>query len=45
VTQRVHAAADRILVSEPVGDLSLRGFARSVRVFNVIGLDSDRVMT
>jgi adenylate cyclase len=42
VSQRVHAAAEEILVSEPVGELTLRGFSRPVEAFNVIGLNAAR---
>lgn len=43
VTQRVQAALDGIAVSEPAGDLELRGFSRPVRAFAVRGLDAARV--
>jgi class 3 adenylate cyclase len=43
VTQRVHAEAEDILVSEPVGDLTLKGFSRPIRAFNIRGLDAARV--
>ena len=33
VTQRVQAAAEHIVVSEPVGDLTLRGFSKPVRAY------------
>ena len=42
VTQRVNAAAEDLVVSRLVGDLSLRGFSRPVRAFEVSGLDSAR---
>ena len=44
VTQRVHAAAEDVVVSRLVGDLSLRGFSRPVRAFDVSGLDSAGVI-
>jgi adenylate cyclase len=43
VTQRVNAEAEEIAVSEPIGELSLRGFSRAVPAFNVRGLDTARV--
>jgi class 3 adenylate cyclase len=45
VTQRVNAAADDLVVSRFVGELSLRGFSRPVRAFEVSGLDSARDTT
>ena len=42
VTQRVNAAAEDLIVSRLVGELSLRGFSRPVRAFEVSGLDSAR---
>ena len=43
VTQRVNAAAEDQVVSRLVGELSLRGFARPIRTFDVSGLDSANV--
>ena len=43
VTQRVNAAAEEVVVSRLVGELSLRGFSRPVRTFEVSGLDSAKV--
>jgi class 3 adenylate cyclase len=40
VSQRVQAACDEIIVSEPLGDLDLRGFANPVRTYNVRGLNA-----
>jgi adenylate cyclase len=42
ITQRVNAAAEDLVVSRLVGDLSLRGFSKPVRAFDVSGLDSAR---
>jgi adenylate cyclase len=42
VTQRMNAEAEDIAVSEPVGDLSLRGFSRAVPAFNIRGVDAAR---
>jgi adenylate cyclase len=42
VTQRMNAEIEDIAVSEPVGELSLRGFSRPVPAFNVRGLDAAR---
>jgi adenylate cyclase len=39
VTQRMNAAIENVAVSEPVGELSLRGFSRPVPAFNVQHLD------
>jgi class 3 adenylate cyclase len=40
VTQRVQTAAERVIVSDPVGELELRGFSRPVRAHNVRGLNA-----
>jgi adenylate cyclase len=40
VSQRVQAACEDIIVSEPLGDLELRGFADPVRAYNVRGLNA-----
>jgi adenylate cyclase len=45
VTQRVQAAMGRRAVTDPVGDLTLRGFSRPVSVFSVRGLDAAQVST
>jgi adenylate cyclase len=45
VTQRVNAAAEGHVVSRLVGELSLRGFSRPIRTFDVSGLDSARVIS
>jgi adenylate cyclase len=42
VSQRVHAAAEEIVVAQPLGELTLRGFARPVQAFDVVGLDGMR---
>jgi adenylate cyclase len=42
VTQRVHSGAGDVVVSDPVGELTLRGFSRPVAVFDIRGLDSAR---
>jgi class 3 adenylate cyclase len=42
ITQRVNAAAEDLVVSRLVGELSLRGFSKAVRAFDVSGLDSAR---
>jgi adenylate cyclase len=42
VTQRVNAAGEDLVVSRFVGELSLHGFSRPVRAFEVSGLDSAR---
>ena len=43
MSARVHAALDGIAVTEDVGELTLRGFARPVRTYAVRGLDTARV--
>jgi adenylate cyclase len=43
VSQRVHAAVEEFVTSEPVGELTLRGFSRPVVTFNVRGLDAARI--
>ena len=43
ITQRVNAAAEDLVVSRLVGELSLRGFSRPIRTFEVSGLNSARV--
>jgi len=43
VTQRVNAAAEAQVVSRLVGELSLPGFSRPIRTFDVSGLDSANV--
>src|SRR5215217_7886416 len=43
ISQRVYAATEHLLVAEPVGELSLRGFSRPTRAYDVRGLDAARV--
>jgi class 3 adenylate cyclase/CheY-like chemotaxis protein len=43
VSPRVHAAVEEFVTSEPVGELTLRGFSRPVATFNVVGLDAARI--
>jgi adenylate cyclase len=38
VNQRVHAAVEDLVDAEPLGELNLRGLAKPVPVFNVVGL-------
>ncbi len=40
VTQRVHSSVERIVESESVGDLELRGFSKPVRAFSIRGLNA-----
>ncbi len=40
VTQRVQAAAEHIVVSEPLGDLTLRGFSKPIGAYDIRGLNS-----
>jgi adenylate cyclase len=42
LSQRVHAAVEELVTSEPVGELTLHGFSRPVVAFNVLGLDAAR---
>ena len=42
VSQRVHALVEAIVSADSVGELTLRGFARPVRAYNVRGLDAAR---
>jgi adenylate cyclase len=42
-TQRVLAGAGDLVISEPLGDLELRGFSRTFTTYNVTGLDAARV--
>jgi class 3 adenylate cyclase/CheY-like chemotaxis protein len=43
VTQRVHGAAQDYVVSDAVGEMTLRGFIRPVSVYDIKGLDAARV--
>ena len=43
ITQRVNAAAEELIVSRLVGELTLRDFRQPVRAFEVFGLDSARI--
>jgi adenylate cyclase len=43
VTQRVHAGAEEIVVSDEVGELTLAGFTRPVRGYDIKGLNAARV--
>jgi class 3 adenylate cyclase/CheY-like chemotaxis protein len=45
VTQRVQSAVGGRAVTDPVGELTLRGFSRPVSVFSVRGLDAAQVST
>ena len=42
VTQRVHGDIDDIVVSDSLGDLTLRGFSKPIRAFEIKGLDAAR---
>lgn len=42
ISQRVNAGAEDLIVSRSVGELSLHGFGRKIRAFEVSGLDSAR---
>jgi adenylate cyclase len=43
VTQRVHGAAQDYLVSDSLGEMTLRGFIRPVNVYDIRGLDAARI--
>jgi adenylate cyclase len=43
VTQRVHGAAQDYLVSDSLGEITLRGFIRPVNVYDIRGLDAARI--
>jgi len=45
LTQRVQAGAEDVAVSDPAGDLDLRGFSRPVRAFALRGVDAARATT
>jgi class 3 adenylate cyclase/CheY-like chemotaxis protein len=40
VTQRVQTAAEGVIVSDPIGELDLRGFSRPVRAHNIRGVNA-----
>jgi len=40
VSQRVHAAVEDIVVSQQVGDMTLRGLTKPVRVYDIRGLNA-----
>ena len=42
VSQRVFSAIDQIAVVDSLGELTLRGFSRPTRAYNVVGLDEAR---
>lgn len=43
LSPRVHASVEEFVTSEPVGELTLRGFSRPVATYNVVGLDAARI--
>jgi class 3 adenylate cyclase len=45
VTQRVFSHADDMAVGNEVGDLTLRGFSRPVKAYDVKGLDESKLTT
>ena len=42
ISQRVRAATEDVVVVDSVGELTLRGFSRPAKAFNVVGLDEAR---
>jgi class 3 adenylate cyclase/CheY-like chemotaxis protein len=42
ISQRVFAAAEDIVIADPVGELALRGFLQPARAYSVVGLDEAR---
>jgi len=43
VTQRVHSAAQDLVVADPMGEMTMRGFLRPVVVYDIRGVDAARV--
>jgi class 3 adenylate cyclase/CheY-like chemotaxis protein len=43
ITQRVHSGAQDHVVTDPLGEVALRGFLRPVHVYDVKGMDAARV--
>jgi adenylate cyclase len=43
VSPRVHAAVEEFVVSTPLNDLELKGFARPLTAHNIVGLNEARV--
>ncbi len=41
ITQRVHAAVAELVEAAPLGELTLKGFSRPVRAYNVLGRRQD----
>jgi CheY-like chemotaxis protein len=39
VSRRVHAATDELVVAQDLGEIGLRGFARTAQAFDVVGLE------
>ena len=39
IAQRVFAATDQLAITQPLGELALRGFSRPARAYDVIGLE------
>jgi adenylate cyclase len=42
ISQRVYAAAEDIVIADPIGELALRGFLQPARAYSVVGLDEAR---
>jgi adenylate cyclase len=42
ISQRVHAAAEDVVIADEIGELDLRGFSRPTRAYSVAGLDEAR---
>ena len=43
VTERVFSSAGSLVVGEDAGARDLRGFSRSIRAYNIKGVDNSRV--
>jgi adenylate cyclase len=43
ISERVHAATEEIVVADAVGELTLPGFSRPIRAYNVVGLDAAKI--
>ena len=39
IAQRVFAATEQIAITQPVGELALRGFSKPARAYDLLGLE------
>ena len=42
ISARVHAGSEHVVAAQSVGELSLRGFSKPTRIYDVAGLDAAR---